>query len=86
MLQRPMESELLSYCRSELLSEEGLRTLIARHRLTPHDNHNLLSDYKFFHAACKNERVTEGIIQCLLEYFPDAASAIDVTLSFLEIT
>ena len=77
MLQRPMESELLSYCQSELLSEEGLRKLIARHRLTPHDNHNLLSDYKFFHAACKNERVTEGIIQCLLEYFPDAASAID---------
>ena len=27
--------------------------------------------------ACENDRVTEGIIRCLLEYFPDAASYAD---------
>ncbi len=77
VLQRPMESELLSYCRSELLSEEGLRELIARHGLTPNQNHNLLSGYEFFFNACRNKRVTEGIIQCLIDYFPDAAGATD---------
>jgi ankyrin repeat protein len=33
--------------------------------------------YKFFLAACSNEKVTEGIIRCLLEYFPDSAGATD---------
>ena len=66
--------ELMLHCQSELLSEDGIRELIDRHGLT-HNNHHL-SNYEFFHAVCKNERVTEGIIQYLLEYFPDAASAI----------
>ena len=69
----PLSKELLELCRSESLSEEGLRELIQRHGLT--QNNNPLSDYKFFLVACHNERVTEGIIQCLIEYFPDAASA-----------
>ena len=66
--------EFMLHCQSGLLSEEGLSELIDRHGLTPNNHH--LSGYEFFHAACKNERVTEGIIQYLLEYFPDAASAI----------
>ena len=70
-----LSNELLELCDSELLSEEGLREIIERHGLTHHNNP--LSDYKFFRVVCRNERVTEGIIRCLLEYFPDAASAIN---------
>jgi ankyrin repeat protein len=61
-------SELDAYCNSDSLSEGGLSERIER--LTP-------IGYKFFLAACRNEKVTEGIIRCLLEYFPDAASATD---------
>ena len=73
-----MESELRSYCRRETLSEEGLREIIQRHGLTP-NNHHRLGNYGFFLSACINERVTEGIIRCLLEYFPDAANVCDDT-------
>ena len=67
-----LASELLNFCQSELLSEEGIHGIFQRHGLKPktHD----VSNYLFFHAACDNEKVTEGIIQCLLDYFPDAAS------------
>ena len=68
-------SELFDFCESESLSEEGLRDIIDRRGLTP-NNHNL-GNYKFFRDACFNERVTEGIIRCLLEYFPDAANYTD---------
>ena len=70
-LQRLTESELRSYCKSESLTEEGLREIFERCGSTP----NQLSDYEFFSNAFRNERVTEGIIRCLLEYFPAAASA-----------
>eukprot|EP00984_Skeletonema_dohrnii_P020037 scaffold9691_cov80-Skeletonema_dohrnii-CCMP3373.AAC.1 len=69
-----LSDELFSYCLSESLSEEGLRQIIDRHELTPK---TILRDYDFFHAACLNKQVTEGIIRCLLEYFPDAASTTD---------
>ena len=69
-----LSSELLELCESESLSEDGLRALIARHRLTP-KNHNSLNDYEFLAEALSNERVNEGIIRYLLDYFPDAASA-----------
>ncbi len=67
--------ELLEFCESDLLSEEGLRKIIERHGhgLTHGDNNNTLSNYEFFCVACLNERITEGIIRLLLEYFPDAA-------------
>jgi ankyrin repeat protein len=69
--------EIAEFCQSEYdLSEEGLREIVERHRLSPNNNH-IYIDYKFFFEACKNERVTEGIIRCLLEYFPAAANAID---------
>eukprot|EP00984_Skeletonema_dohrnii_P023419 scaffold12513_cov103-Skeletonema_dohrnii-CCMP3373.AAC.6 len=59
---------LLVYCESDRLSEEGLREFIEEHGLNrPHE-----TDDRFFKLVCDNERVTEGIIQCLLEYFPDA--------------
>ena len=38
-------------------------------------NNNLnIDNYNFFVLACHNERLTEEILRCLLEYFPDAAS------------
>jgi ankyrin repeat protein len=71
--QTKLWKELDAHCKCDSLSEDGLREIIERHGLVP--NNYLVSDYRFFFAACNNERVTEGIIQCLLEYFPDAASA-----------
>ena len=68
-----LSKELFSYCNSDSLSKEGLHEIIEIHDLTPHNNH--VGDYEFFHQACYNERVNEGIIQCLLEYFPVAISA-----------
>ena len=73
LLQRFMQSELSSYCHSESLSEEGLRAIIERNGLTPNSHH--VKDYHFFIAACQNSRVTEGIIQYLLEHFPAAIRA-----------
>ena len=72
-----LQDELEEYCYSDSLSERGLREMFQRHGLTP--NKNRLSDYfDVFFDACDNERVNEGIIRCLLEYFPDAAKATDV--------
>ena len=71
-----LQDELEAYCHSDSLSEEGLRELFARHGLTP-GNQNRLSNYEFFTDAFYNYRYTEGIIRCLLEYFPDAKSATD---------
>ena len=61
--------ELSACCRSDSVSEDGLRAIIERHEVAPN---NSITDYKFFHEACRNERLTEGIIRCLLEYFPNA--------------
>ena len=68
-----LEDELEKYCDSDSLSERGLRELIAQHGLTP-GNQNRLSNYDFFDVVFYNIRVTEGIIQLLLEYFPGAIS------------
>eukprot|EP00985_Skeletonema_marinoi_P019439 scaffold11145_cov104-Skeletonema_marinoi.AAC.4 len=68
-----LSNELFELCKSEFLSEDGLREIIERHVLTHHDHR--VNDYAFFVQAGMNERVTEGIIRYLLEYFPAAASA-----------
>jgi len=65
-----LSNELLKFCKSDDLSEEGLREIIERHN-NPHVN-----NYDFFFWVYANERINEGIIRCLLEYFPDAASTI----------
>ena len=71
-----LSKELYEICNSESLSKEGLHGIIERHDyLTPKNRQ--VSDYKFFLRACINKRVNEGIIRCLLEYFPDSASATD---------
>ena len=75
IISRRLSDELLDFCASASVSEEGLREIIQRHELTPnHDNHNV-DDYGFFRFMCQNERVTERIVQFLLENFPDAANA-----------
>ena len=62
-----LSKELVGFCKSDSLSEEGLREIIERHQ------NDLVSGHGFFRAACINERVTEGIIRYLLERFPGAA-------------
>jgi ankyrin repeat protein len=72
--------ELIDFCRSETLSEDGLREIIERYDCDcASKNNNIhVENYDFFLWACDNERSTEGILRCLLEYFPDAASATDL--------
>eukprot|EP00984_Skeletonema_dohrnii_P012842 scaffold5242_cov107-Skeletonema_dohrnii-CCMP3373.AAC.1 len=71
-----IERELFNYCKCGFLEEEYLRDIIDRHELTLAPDETLrVDDYKFFLEACRNSRVTEGIIRCLLEYFPAAARA-----------
>jgi ankyrin repeat protein len=63
-----LEDELTEFCESASLSKEGLSEIIERHEvLVPNIN-----NYEFFHEACWNERLTEGILRYLLEYFPNA--------------
>eukprot|EP00984_Skeletonema_dohrnii_P025452 scaffold14617_cov113-Skeletonema_dohrnii-CCMP3373.AAC.1 len=73
-----LSDELLELCWSDSLSEEGLREIFDRHQhfLSSDSKNRRLGDYTFLEACC-NERVTEGIIRYLIEYFPAAASAAD---------
>ena len=66
-----LSDELYDFCDSDSLTEEGIREIIERHGV----NRFHAVNYGFFVAACRNERVTVEIIQCLLEYFPAAATA-----------
>jgi ankyrin repeat protein len=69
-----LRKELFQLCRSESLSEDGLREILERYGCAPNnEDYNIIDDYNFFFAACRNEFVTEGILRCLLEYFPRAA-------------
>ena len=69
----PDDLKLLEYCGSEHLSLEGLREIITERYGFPPNIDNLYN-YDFFRKACGNERVTEEIINFLLECFPDAAN------------
>lgn len=66
--------ELTEFCRSDSLSEDGLREIMERHGRAPNNDPSI--DYEFFHRACRNERVTEGILRYLIEHFPNAVRAI----------
>ena len=68
-----LEDELYEFCRSDSLSEDGLREIIERCGAPKNPN---ITDYEFFHRACRNDRVTERILRLLLEYFPGAAGFI----------
>eukprot|EP00986_Skeletonema_menzelii_P002706 scaffold756_cov137-Skeletonema_menzelii.AAC.6 len=69
-----LEDELYTYCSSAALKTDGIHEIIERHKLSTPNNNHQVSDCEFFHSACRNEKVTEGIIQCLLEYFPAAVN------------
>jgi hypothetical protein len=65
-------------CRSESLSENGLREIIGLNGCGAPNNDPMNSkSYKFFQKVCRNERVTEGILRYLLKYFPNAARHAD---------
>ena len=66
---------LVEICRSDYLSEKGLREIIGLHGCAPNNDSNI--NYEFFLEACGNERVTEKILRFLLKYFPNAARAIE---------
>ena len=68
--------ELLAFCRSDSLSEEGLQDLLEELYVLENIRTASISNYEFFHEACFNERLTEGIIRLLLDYFPGAASSL----------
>jgi len=70
-----LEVELIKCCQSESLSEDGLREILERYRCAPKNNHHH-HHVEIIICACHNELVTEGILRCLLEYFPDAAGDI----------
>jgi ankyrin repeat protein len=63
--------ELVEFCHSDSLSENGLREIIERYGCAPNQS---IENYNFIIYACHNELVTEGILRYLLEYFPNAAS------------
>ena len=63
---------LWAYVQSEHLSEEGLRELFERHRVTP-NSHDVGCEINFF-RLCYDGKITEGIIRCFLEYFPAASN------------
>jgi hypothetical protein len=58
---------------------DGLREIIERHGAAPKNNDPDPGDidYEFFHEACRNERVIEGILRYLIEYFPNAVRDAD---------
>ena len=68
--------DLTEFCRSDSLSEGGLHEIIERHGCAPNNN-DPSNDYAFFHQACDNERLTEGILRYLLECFPNAVRDTD---------
>ena len=62
------------FCQSDSLSEDGLRAIIEQHGWA--SNHPTIP-YDFFLSACRNERVTEGILRYLLRIFPSAGTFIN---------
>jgi hypothetical protein len=77
--QTPFSTLLLNLsqlCRSESLSQKGLREIIGLHGFTPNNDPSIES-YKFFRSACSNKRVTEGILRYLIKFFPSAVRFAD---------
>ena len=70
-LQQTINNQLIEFCLSDSLSEDGLREILERF------NNNLNIDHDLFLVVCRNKKVTEGIILCFLEYFPDAVRHTD---------
>ena len=73
-----LTAQLADYCRSDFLSEDGLRDKINRLRVVdlPHDS-DTTDEELLLHEVCDNQRVTEGIIRCILGKITTAAMATD---------
>ena len=82
------DDELVGYCQSDSLSEEGLLTKIddyfRRRAFVPVRSNERYNSCKYLglplfllHNACQNNRVTTGIVRCLLENFHGAADVAD---------
>eukprot|EP00984_Skeletonema_dohrnii_P014149 scaffold5922_cov109-Skeletonema_dohrnii-CCMP3373.AAC.2 len=73
-----LTEQLGDYCRSDSLSEDGLRDKINRLRVVDLDlPHDTTEEELLLHEVCDNERVTEGIIRCILGKISTAAMADD---------
>jgi ankyrin repeat protein len=82
-------AELSVFCKSDSLSEGGLREIVQRHGWAPNNPsnqsydfflsacHNQTIPHDFLLSACRNERVTEGILRYLLDIFPGAGTHLD---------
>jgi hypothetical protein len=77
-----LEEDLAEFCRSDSLSEDGLREIIER---CGGANDPRVRKYDFFHSACCNKRITEGILRYLLGCFPNAIRYADEELRRLPI-
>eukprot|EP00985_Skeletonema_marinoi_P009831 scaffold4617_cov165-Skeletonema_marinoi.AAC.1 len=73
-----LTAQLCDYCRSDALSEDGLRDKINRLRVVDFDlPHDTTEEELLLHEVCDNQRVTEGIIRCILGKITTAAMATD---------
>ena len=79
-----LSNELLSFCKSDSLSEEGLRKIIERHtpnEIFPHyfpdaataTDENWLTP---LHHACKNKNATLNIVRILIDAAPDSGRSV----------
>lgn len=76
--------ELFGVCMSDYLSEDSLREIFERHGMTP--KHILdTKDVALYLLACADEVLDEGIIHCLIEYFPAAAGGVHQGLVALHV-
>ncbi len=67
-------ADLTAFCQSDSLSEGGLQEIVDYHGWqTGVDD----ISYDFFLLACRNEKVTEGILRYLLQIFPGAGHFVD---------
>lgn len=74
----PLVADLTAFCQSESLSESGLQEIVDNHDWdwqTGVDDPTVT--YDFFLMACRNEKVTEGILRYLLLTFPGTGHFVD---------
>jgi ankyrin repeat protein len=69
---------LTEYCGSASLSAHGLREIIENGQNSDIiKNNQPLGDYSFIFKACQNKKLTEEIIDIILQYFPEAVKEAD---------
>lgn len=66
-----LNPSLTEYCGSASLSEHGLREIIEN------GQNSGLGDYSFIFKACSNKKLTDEILDIILQYFPEAVREAD---------